>query len=90
MIDFTMKFFLGAEWKKAKKIMESGFPYSTLKTFVSIMRAETKVLMQRLEKEEGKTSFLMYPYLKACTFDIICSEYSFFFSSFNIEIRNVY
>lgn len=55
--------------------MQGAFPYSTLKRFVSVIQNETKILMRRLKNEEGNKTFLIYPYLRDCAFDIINSEY---------------
>lgn len=66
--------FLGAKWKKARKLMESALHYSAIKNFIPIIESETDILIQRLRGEVGNPKFPLVPYLKPLLFDIISGQ----------------
>ena len=56
--------------------MEPAFRYGALKSFIPIFKKQGEVLVRCLERELGKPLFSVLPYVKNCTFDIICGKCS--------------
>ncbi|CAH0550618.1 unnamed protein product [Brassicogethes aeneus] len=62
----------GAKWKERRKIITPTFHFQILEQFVDVFENQGKILIKKLEKEVGKDSVNIFPYVTLCTLDIIC------------------
>ncbi|CAH1183090.1 unnamed protein product [Phaedon cochleariae] len=62
----------GAKWRKRRKMLTPSFHFSILENFVDIFDRQGDIFVKELEREAGKPSFDIYPYVTRCTLDIIC------------------
>ncbi|KAJ8913517.1 hypothetical protein NQ315_017067 [Exocentrus adspersus] len=59
-------------WKRSRKIITPAFHFSILRQFVQVYETNANILVKLLDKETGKESMDIFPYIKACALDIIC------------------
>lgn len=70
-----MNFTVGSTWQRHRKIIVPAFHVKILDKFVQTFNANSKILLERLEKHVGSPGFDIYPYMNLLTLDIICGEY---------------
>ncbi|KAF2900474.1 hypothetical protein ILUMI_05709 [Ignelater luminosus] len=63
----------GAKWQKHRKILTPAFHFRILEQFVEVFDFYSNTLVQKLEKEVGKKSVDIYPYVTLCSLDTICA-----------------
>ncbi|KAF2886992.1 hypothetical protein ILUMI_19181, partial [Ignelater luminosus] len=63
----------GAKWQKHRKILTPAFHFKILEQFIEIFDFHGNILVQKLEKEVGKKSVNIYPYVTLCALDTICA-----------------
>jgi cytochrome P450 family 4 len=66
--------FLGPKWRKHRKITTPAFHFQILEQFLDVFESSGNTLIKKLEKEVGKKSFDIYPFITLCTLDVICGE----------------
>jgi cytochrome P450 len=71
----TIKIFLGPKWKKHRRILTPAFHFQILEQFIDVFESGGNTLIQKLEKEVGKKSVDIYPFVTLCTLDIICGGF---------------
>ncbi|EFA04665.2 cytochrome P450 CYP4BN1 [Tribolium castaneum] len=64
----------GPKWKKHRKIITPAFHFQILEQFVEVFESGGNRFVQQLQKEVGKKSVDIYPYVTLCTLDIICES----------------
>ncbi|KAG5893584.1 hypothetical protein JTB14_028351 [Gonioctena quinquepunctata] len=62
------------EWKLSRKILTPAFHFSILEQFVEVFDSNSNILVELLEKEVGKPSVDIFPYIKMNTLDNICES----------------
>ncbi|KAJ3632246.1 hypothetical protein MTP99_009263 [Tenebrio molitor] len=62
----------GPKWKKHRRILTPAFHFQILEQFIDVFESGGNTLIQKLEKEVGKKSVDIYPFVTLCTLDIIC------------------
>lgn len=50
------------------------FHFKILEDFIDVFNSVSNVMVKKLEKEIGKKSVDIYPYVTLCTLDIICGK----------------
>ena len=50
------------------------FHFKILEDYVEVFSENSKILINKLQKEVGSKGFNMYPYITRCALDIICGE----------------
>ncbi|KAF2895444.1 hypothetical protein ILUMI_10731 [Ignelater luminosus] len=63
----------GAKWQKHRKILTPAFHFKILEQFIEVFDSHGNILVQKLEKEVGKKSVDIYPYVTLCALDTICA-----------------
>jgi cytochrome P450 len=69
----------GKKWQQRRKILTPTFHFQILEKFVEIMDEQSKILVGKLEKTNGKEVDI-FQYLSLFALDVICGE--------NIEITS--
>ncbi|XP_069681252.1 cytochrome P450 4C1-like [Periplaneta americana] len=64
----------GTKWHSHRKLITSSFHFKILENFVPIFAENCDILVNKLKKEIGGEVFDIYPYISACTLDIICES----------------
>ncbi|XP_069680211.1 cytochrome P450 4C1-like [Periplaneta americana] len=64
----------GTKWHSHRKLITSSFHFKILENFVPIFAEKCDILVNKLKKEVGGEVFDIYPYISACTLDIICES----------------
>ncbi|XP_044271096.1 cytochrome P450 4c3-like isoform X2 [Tribolium madens] len=64
----------GTKWKKHRKIITPAFHFQILKQFIEVFESGGNRFIQKLQKEVGKKSIDIYPFVNLCTLDIICES----------------
>ncbi|KAJ3616130.1 hypothetical protein MTP99_004897 [Tenebrio molitor] len=64
----------GPKWKKHRKITTPAFHFQILEQFLDVFESSGNTLIKKLEKEVGKKSFDIYPFITLCTLDVICES----------------
>nr|QZM07462.1 cytochrome P450 monooxygenase CYP4BN52 [Lasioderma serricorne] len=59
-------------WRRHRKIITPTFHFKILEDFIDIFNNAGEILIEKLKKEVGKSSFNFYPYISLCALDIIC------------------
>ncbi|XP_075217292.1 cytochrome P450 4c3 isoform X2 [Lycorma delicatula] len=62
----------GCKWHIRRKILTPAFHFRILDDFIEVFREQSNLLVEKLAKEVGKGSFNIFPYITACTLDIVC------------------
>ena len=70
-----MKSAAGSTWQRHRKIIVPAFHVKILGKFVQTFNANSKFLLERLERHVGSPGFDVYPYMNLLTLDVICGEY---------------
>lgn len=65
--------FLGARWKKNRKIITPAFHFSILEQFVDVFEANGQIMIDLLENELDKV-FDIHRFVTMCTLDAICGK----------------
>jgi len=50
------------------------FHFKILEDYVEVFLENSKILINKLQKEVGSKGFDIYPYITRCSLDIICGE----------------
>jgi len=50
------------------------FHFKILEDYVEVFLENSKILINKLQKEVGSKGFDIYPYITRCALDIICGE----------------
>jgi cytochrome P450 len=64
----------GSTWRRHRKIIVPAFHVKILDKFVHTFNANSKILLERMERYAGGTGFDIYPYMNFITLDIICGK----------------
>ncbi|XP_069680175.1 cytochrome P450 4C1-like isoform X1 [Periplaneta americana] len=64
----------GLKWHTHRKIITPSFHFKILENFVPIFSEKADILVKKLKEEVGGRVFDVYPYVSACTLDIICES----------------
>lgn len=64
----------GSVWRRHRKIIVPAFHIKILDKFVNTFNANSKILLERLERYAGGPGFDIYPYMNFITLDIICGK----------------
>ncbi|XP_069680205.1 cytochrome P450 4C1-like isoform X3 [Periplaneta americana] len=64
----------GTKWHSHRKLITPSFHFKILENFVPIFAKNCDILVNKLKKEIGREVFDIYPYISACTLDIICES----------------
>ncbi|KAJ3632243.1 hypothetical protein MTP99_009260 [Tenebrio molitor] len=64
----------GPKWRKHRKITTPAFHFQILEQFLDVFESSGNTLIKKLEKEVGKKSFDIYPFITLCTLDVICES----------------
>lgn len=64
----------GAQWKRHRRIITPTFYFSILEKFVHIFNDNGDILIQKLEKEVGKSCVDVEPFLGLYALDVICGK----------------
>jgi cytochrome P450 len=64
----------GSTWHRHRKIIVSGFHVKILCKFVQTFNANSKILLERLDRHVGSPGFDIYPYMNLLSLDVICGE----------------
>ncbi|RZB39211.1 p450 domain containing protein [Asbolus verrucosus] len=67
----------GSKWKKHRRILTPAFHFQILEQFVEVFESCGEKLVEIFEKQVGKDSFDVYPFVTLCSLDIICGKSSF-------------
>lgn len=62
----------GSKWHSRRKMLTPTFHFKILDNFIEMFVNKSKIFVNILEKEIGKESFNIYPYVTICTLDILC------------------
>ncbi|XP_069680217.1 cytochrome P450 4C1-like [Periplaneta americana] len=64
----------GQKWHSRRKIITPSFHFKILENFIPMFAECCDILVNRLRKEVGREVFDVYPYISACSLDIICES----------------
>ncbi|XP_069680183.1 cytochrome P450 4C1-like isoform X3 [Periplaneta americana] len=64
----------GLKWHSRRKIITPSFHFKILENFIPIFAENCEVLVNKLKKNIGGQIFDVYPYISACSLDIICES----------------
>ncbi|KAB0798366.1 hypothetical protein PPYR_09359 [Photinus pyralis] len=62
------------KWKKHRRMLTPAFHFKILEGFIDSFNQMGEILLKNLEREVGKPSFNVYPYIALYTLDVICSS----------------
>lgn len=65
---------VASDWKPIRKMLNSCFNSTTLKSFASIYNEDSNRLVQILESKVGNDSFDIARFAAGCSLDMICSK----------------
>ncbi|KAF2897328.1 hypothetical protein ILUMI_08846, partial [Ignelater luminosus] len=63
----------GVKWKKHRRILTPAFHFQILEQFVDVFDHYGNILVKKLEREIGRKSVDVYPYVTLCSLDVICA-----------------
>ncbi|KAG5876290.1 hypothetical protein JTB14_032517 [Gonioctena quinquepunctata] len=75
----------GTRWHMRRKMLTPAFHFSSLQQFVSVFNSETDRLVETLEKEEGKSSTDVVPFI--AEFSLFTVAESFLATKLNMETK---
>ncbi|KAF5289900.1 hypothetical protein FQA39_LY14962 [Lamprigera yunnana] len=61
-------------WKKHRKLIAPSFNTMIIEEFFETFKSNSLLLVNKLEKEIGKSSFDIYKYMSLCSLDVICES----------------
>lgn len=64
----------GSKWRARRKLLTPSYHFKILDGFLPVFDSVSSTLVKELEKEVGKDSVDIYPYITLCTLDIICGK----------------
>ncbi|XP_069680219.1 cytochrome P450 4C1-like isoform X1 [Periplaneta americana] len=64
----------GQKWHSHRKIITPSFHFKILEKFMPVFADNCDILVNKLKKEVGREVFDVYPYICACSLDIICES----------------
>lgn len=64
----------GDKWRKRRKMITPTYHFNILSQFIDIFEANNDILIDELQKEVGKKSTDIYPYMGLCALDNICGK----------------
>lgn len=62
-------------WKPQRKQLSTSFNLNIIYSFLPIFNAKTKLLVEKVAQEIGKSDFDLTKYTSPCTLDIICGKF---------------
>ncbi|XP_068607156.1 cytochrome P450 4V8, partial [Brachionichthys hirsutus] len=62
----------GPKWRQRRKMLTPTFHFSILADFLEVMNEQADILVQKLQKQEGKGPFNCFSHVTLCALDIIC------------------